>query len=109
MRTPSTPSSASLTAWALADAGRRANAQRRSDVFAHRPARNQSQVSAVLWNQTESFAYRFLRRRDFQLFAIERGAATERRLDPEQSLRDLRAPGADQSGDAEDFAASHVE
>src|SRR5262245_16170999 len=48
---------------------------RQRGVFAHRPARDQSQVSSVFGNQTESFAYRFLRRRDFQLFSVEHGPA----------------------------------
>src|SRR5262245_7462146 len=82
---------------------------RQGGVLAHRPTRYQSQVAAIFGNQTEAIVDRLLGRGDFQLFAAEHGPAAERRLDAEQGLRDLGAPGADQAGDAEDFATAHVE
>ena len=89
---------------------RRVAVQRRQrDVFAHREIHHKARGPSILRDEEQTLTNRRRRVGDLNRRPVQEHSSGERPLDAEDRLRDFRPPGADQTGNAEDFTAADPE
>jgi len=79
------------------------------DVGEDRQGHGEAKLAAVFGDISQSEVHRLLRGGDADLLVCQRDRALGRRSDAEEGKRDIGPAGANETGEAEDFAFGEVE